>query len=149
MDERMKNKKFLQLQFCLLLLVCALLPDLGSFIGAPSLDIPALCCQLIGIVGSGLALLAFHKSMGGLPTPFVYIVWAGLLLALLVILPGVPQWLGYIAIIALLVSLYMAKDCLGVLWNSWGSQGAYYILLAILMHVYDSIGDNTLTGIAA
>ena len=149
MDERMKNQKFLQLQCCLLLLVCALLPDLGSFIGAPSLDIPALCCQLIGIVGSGLALLAFHKSMGGLPTPFVYIVWAGLLLALLVILPGVPQWLGYIAIIALLVSLYMAKDCLGVLWNSWGSQGAYFILLAILMHVYDSIGDNTLTGIAA
>lgn len=88
MDERMKDQKFLQLQFCLLLLVCALLPDLGSFIGAPSLDIPALCCQLIGIVGSGLALLAFHKSMGGLPTPFVYIVWAGLLLALLVILPG-------------------------------------------------------------
>jgi len=82
MDERMKNQKFLQLQFCLLLLVCALLPDLGSFIGVSSLDIPVLCCQLIGIVGSGLALLAFHKSMGGLPTPFVYIVGAGLLLAL-------------------------------------------------------------------
>ena len=149
MDERMKNQKFLQLQFCLLLLVCALLPDLGSFIGVSSLDIPVLCCQLIGIVGSGLALLAFHKSMGGLPTPFVYIVGAGLLLALLVILPGVPQWLGYIAIIVLLVSLYMAKNSLGIQWNSWGSQGAYFILFAILMHVYDSIGDNTLTGIAA
>lgn len=145
----MKNQKFLQLQFCLLLLICALFPDLGSLIGMPSLDIPVLCCQLLGLVGAGLALFTFYKNMGALPTPFVYVVGAGLLLALLVILPGIPEWLAYVAIIALLISLYMAKDGLGIQWNSWGSKGAYLILLAILMHVYDAIGDNTLTGIVA
>ena len=128
----MKNQKFLQLQFCLLLLMCALLPDLGSFIGMPSLDIPVLCCQLIGLVGAGLTLFAFYKSMGTLPTPFVYVVGSGLLLALLVILPGIPEWLAYVAIITILISLYMAKDGLGIQWNSWGSQGAYFILLAII-----------------
>lgn len=145
----MKNQKFLQLQFCLLLLMCSLLPDLGSLIGMPSLDIPVLCCQLIGLVGASLALFTFYKSMGALPTPFIYVVGVGLLLALLVILPGMPEWLAYVAIIALLISLYMAKDGLIIQWNSWGSKGAYLILLAILMHVYDGIGDNTLTGIVA
>jgi hypothetical protein len=43
----------------------------------------------------------------------------------------------------------MAKGSLGIQWNNQGSQGAYFILLAILLHVYDSIGDNTLTAIAA
>lgn len=35
MDERIKKQKFLQLQFCMLLLVCTLLPDLGSLLGLP------------------------------------------------------------------------------------------------------------------
>ena len=149
MDETMKNQKFLQLQFCLLLLVCTLLPDLGSLLGAPNLDIPVLCCQIIGIVGAGLSLYSFYQNWGTLPTPFVYIVGGGLLSALLSILFNSLEWMGYLAIIALFVSMYMAKGCLDIRWNSWGSQGAYLILLAILMHVYDGIGDNTLTGIVA
>lgn len=145
----MKKQKFLQLQFCLLLLMCALLPDWSSLLGAPSLDIPVLCCQLIGIVGASLTLYSFYKDLGTLPTPFIYIVGGGILFALCSILFSSLEWMGYIAVIALLVSLYMSKDCLGVKWNSWGSQGAYLILLAILMRVYDGIGDNTLTSIAA
>lgn len=149
MDERMKNRKFLQLQFSLLLLMCALLPDLGSLMGMINLDVPVICCQLVGLVGATLALFTFYKSMGALPTPFIYVVSVGLLLALLVILPGMPEWMAYIAVVALFISLYLSKESLGIQWNSWGSQGAYLILLAILMHVYDSIGDNTLTGIVA
>ncbi len=149
MEERVKNQKFLQLQFCLLLLACALLPDLGSLIGMPSMDVPVLCCQVIGIVGAGLSLYSFYQNMGTLPTPFIYIVGGGLLLALFSILFDSVEWMGYIAIIALLFSIYMSKESLGIKWNSWGSQGAYLILLAILMHVYNGIGDNTLTAIVA
>lgn len=49
------KQKFLQLQFCMLLVVCTLLPDFGSLVGSligmPDFDIPVFCCQIIGIVG--------------------------------------------------------------------------------------------------
>ncbi len=59
------------------------------------------------------------------------------------------MWLDYVSLIALLIAIFMAKDSLGIRWNHRGSQGAYLVLLAILLHVYDSIGDNVLTGVAA
>ena len=70
-------------------------------------------------------------------------------IALLTLIPNTPMWLDYVSLIALLIAVFMAKGSLGIQWNNQGSQGAYFILLAILLHVYDSIGDNTLTAIAA
>lgn len=61
------KQKFLQLQFCTLLVVCTLLPDLGSLVGSligmPDFDIPVFCCQIIGIVGGGLALFKIIMKM--------------------------------------------------------------------------------------
>lgn len=148
------KQKFLQLQFCMLLLACTLLPDLGSLVGSllglSNLDIPVLCCQIIGIVGGVLALYYFYKTLGKtLSVPFLILAGGGIFLALLTLIPDVPMWLDYVSLIALLIAIFMAKDSLGIRWNHRGSQGAYLVLLAILLHVYDSIGDNVLTGVAA
>lgn len=150
MDETMKKQKFVQLQFCLLLLVCTLLPDFTSLIGLPSVDIPVLCCKIIGLVGGGLALFTFYKSLGqALPMPFLVIAGSGLVLTLLTLFPGMPNWLNYIGLVVLLIAFFMSKGSVGIQWENAGSQGAYLVLMAILLRVYDSIGDTTVTGIAA
>lgn len=150
MEEKQRKQKFLQLQFCVLLLACTLLPDFGTLLGIPDFDIPVFCCQLVGIVGGALALYAFYQEMSkNLPVPFLACAGSGLLLGLLSLIPGIPSWLNYIGLVALLVALFMSKDSLGIQWNSKGSQGAYLILIAILLHVYDSIGDSTMTGVMA
>lgn len=150
MEEKVKKQKFLQLQFSMLLVVCTLLPDLGSLLGVPDFDIPVFCCQLVGIILGGMALYSFYKVMGtALPVPFLALAGGGLCFALLSLFPNMPAWLDYIGLIALLIALFMSKGSLGIQWKNWGSQGAYLIVLAILLHVYDSIGDTTMTGIAA
>lgn len=85
------KQKFLQLQFCTLLVVCTLLPDLGSLVGSligmPDFDIPVFCCQIIGIVGGGLALYSFYKTLGKeLPVPFLGLAGGGLFIALLTLI---------------------------------------------------------------
>ena len=77
MEEKVKKQKFLQLQFCMLLLLCTLLPDLGSIIGIPDFDIPVFCCKLVGIIGGAMALYSFHKEAGPVPTPFLAIAGGG------------------------------------------------------------------------
>ena len=59
MDEKVRKQKFLQLQFCMLLLVCTLLPDLGSLLGLPDFSVSVFCSQLVGVIGAGWALYAF------------------------------------------------------------------------------------------
>lgn len=150
MEAEVKKQKFLQLQFCMLLVVCTLLPDLGSLLGIPDFDIPVFYSQLVGIIGAGLALYAFYKSMGkALPVPFLALAGGGLALALISLIPDMPVWLDYISLIALLIALIMSKSSVSMQWSNPGSQGAYFILLAVLLHIYDSIGDTTMTGIAA
>lgn len=61
MDEKVRKQKFLQLQFCMLLLVCTLLPDLGSLLGLPDFSVSVFCSQLVGVIGAGWALYAFYK----------------------------------------------------------------------------------------
>lgn len=155
MEEKERKQKFLQLQFCLLLLALTVLPEfnIGAVFGLPSFNIPVFCCKVVGLVGAGLVLFRFYKSAeaasSALPTPFLATAGGGLVLVLLTMIPGMPGWLDYIALIALLVAIYLAKESLGIRWKCWGSQGAYLILLAVLMHVYDGIGDTIMTGLAA
>lgn len=60
----------------MLLVVCTLLPDLGSLLGVPDFDIPVFCCQLVGIVLGGIALFSFYQAMGNsLSVPFWF--WRG------------------------------------------------------------------------
>ena len=42
MDEKTKKMKFLQLQFCMLMMACTLLPDFWSLLGVPDFDVPIL-----------------------------------------------------------------------------------------------------------
>ena len=148
MDEKVKKQRFLQLQFCMLLLVCTLLPDLGALLDLPSFDVAVFCCQLVGIVGGALALYGFYKE-GPLPPMFLGLSGGGIVLGVLSLIPGVPVWLDYIGLIALLIALFMSSGALGIRWKSAGSQGAYLVLMAILLHVYNNIGDSTMSGIAA
>lgn len=156
----MKYQTFLQLQFCLLLLACTLLPDFASIIGdalasatfsvgISNFSIPVFLCQLTGIAGSAMALYKFHKGEEALPMPYLAIAGGGIVLAVLSLVPNLPDWLEYIVCVTLLVAFFMSKNSLGIQWKNEGSQGAYFILLAILLHVYDGIGDSILTGIAA
>lgn len=154
MEEQERKRKFLQLQFSMLLLACTLLPDFGalasSITGMPDFDIPVFCCQVIGIAGGGLGLYAFHLDMGkNLSFPFLALSGGGLLIALLSVFVELPMWLGYLGLIALLVALFMSKSSLGIQWDNRGSQGAYLILMAILLHVYDGIGDSMATHIVS
>ncbi|WP_297273113.1 hypothetical protein [uncultured Bacteroides sp.] len=150
MEEKVKKQKFLQLQFCMLLVACTLLPDFGSLLGIPDFDIPVFCCKLIGIIGGGMALYAFYQAMESeIPKPFLALSGGGLLLALISFIPDTPIWLEYIALIALLIALFISKNSLKMQWNKSGSQGAYLVLIAILLHIYDGIGDTTMTAIAA
>lgn len=149
MDEKTKKMKFLQLQFCMLMMACTLLPDFWSLLGVPDFDVAAFCCQAVGVVGAGLALYAFYKGGVQMPTPFLGIAGAGVLCGLLSLIPGMPDWLDYIGLVAALVALFMSRNSLGIRWASPASQGAYLVLMAILLHLYDSIGDSTTTGIAA
>lgn len=147
--------KFLQLQFCLLILVLTVLPEfdlIGSLFGF-SFDIPKFCCKVLGLVGGGMAFYYFYNEAQSksqqLPTPFLATAIGGMALVLLSMIPGVPSWLDYIALVVLLAAIYLCKDSVGIEWKNRGSQGAYFILLAVLLHVYNSIGDTLMTAIAA
>ena len=147
--------KFLQLQFCMLLLLLTVLPEfnlLSSLLGF-NFDIPKFACKVLGLIGGGMAFYYFYKDAQSksqqLPTPFLVTAIGGMALILLSMIPGIPSWLEYIAIILLLAALYLCKESLGIEWTNRGSQGAYFILLAVLLHVYNSIGDTMMTGIAA
>lgn len=147
--------KFLQLQFCMLLLLLTVLPEfnlLSSLLGF-NFDIPKFAYKVLGLIGGGMAFYYFYKDAQSksqqLPTPFLATAIGGMALILLSMIPGIPSWLEYIAIILLLAALYLCKESLGIEWSNRGSQGAYFILLAVLLHVYNSIGDTMMTGIAA
>lgn len=152
------TNKFLQLQFCLLLLLLTVLPSLPSFsisgaLFGFDLDIPKLCCKILGLVGGGLAFYYFYQQAESqskqLPTPFLITAIAGMALVLASMFPGVPFWIDYIAFVILIVAIYLCKGSVGIEWKNRGSQGAYLILLAVLLHVYNGIGNTTMTGIAA
>lgn len=150
MEERLEKQKFLQLQFCLLLVSCTLLPDFNSLFGVLDFDIPVFITKIIGIIGGSTALYYFYKkNQPQIPITYISFAGGGLLLSVLTLIPSIPTWLGYISLIALIIALFTSKNNLKIEWIRTGSQGAYLILIAILLHIYDSIGDNVLTGIAA
>lgn len=150
MEARLQKQKFLQLQFCLLLVICTLLPDFSSLFSLTDFDIPVFLSKIIGIIGASMALYHFYKTnQSQLPVVFVSFAGGGLLLSVLSLIPDVPNWVEYISLVALIVAFFLSKSNLKIEWETPGSQGAYLILIAILLHVYDSIGDTVLTGIAA
>lgn len=154
MEILTKKKQFLLLQFCLLLLACTTLPEFGfsvgdiagALFGGGGLSIPVIIARIIGIIGSGMALYWFYGNAADkLPLSFLCSAAGGIVLTLITLFPGTPDWLGYIAVAALFAALYLAKDSLDVDWKQESTQGAYLILLATLVHLYYNNVENKLT----
>lgn len=157
MEEMMKKKLFVQLQFCTLLLVCTLLPDFGSMLssafGLGGLSIVVIVSRIIGLVGAGMALYSLYTSSANegqhFPSPYLYSLGGGLVLTLISLIPDIPVWLDYVALIALLVGMYLGKSSLSISWKTLSTQGAYLILLASLLHLYSDIDSKISTNVAA
>ena len=165
MTEETKKKYFVLLQFCALLTACTLLPDFGSMTSSmlssamssfvpgmsssgSSLSNIVLFCRLAGIVGTAWAFFnIYHDLKEQLPMSYVCITAGSLLFALYATFDD--SWVQYIALIGMFVTLYMSKNALGMEWKQDSSQGAYIILLAILLHVYYNIDGKISTSIAA
>lgn len=78
--------KFLQLQFCMLLLLLTVLPEfnlLSSLLGF-NFDIPKFACKVLGLIGGGMAFYYFYKDTQSksqqLPTPFLATAIGGMAL---------------------------------------------------------------------
>lgn len=154
MNELTKKKQFLQLQFSVLLLVCSLLPDFGNMLSAAlglgGLSYAVIIARVIGLIFGGWALYNFYQATGGkLPTVFLGGDGGGLVLTLITLIPGMPTWLDYIALVALLFGLWVSKTSLGVEWKTLSSQGAYLILLACLLNCYHAVDPKISTSIAS
>lgn len=153
-DELTEKKRFFQLQFSMLLIVCSLLPDFGNMIsealGFGGLSIAVIIARVLGIVFGGWALYYFYQAKGGkLPIPFLCSVGGGLLLTLITLIPGTPTWLDYIALVVLLFGLWVSKTSLRIEWRTLSSQGAYLILLACLLNCYHAVDPKISTSIAS
>lgn len=155
MEEALKKKYFVQLQFCTLLTACTLLPDFGaifaSMLGSSSgLETPVLIARVIGVAGAGWALYSLYNSMKEqIPTPYMCIMGAGLVLAIIPIITSGYDVVGYVALILLFIALYMGKQSLNIVWKQAGTQGAYLIMFAVLLHIYYNIDGKISTAIAA
>lgn len=154
MEETLKKKQFVQLQFSLLLLALTTLPDFGdmisSAIGLGGMSIPVILGRVIGLIGGCLALKGLYATMGkDIPTSYLCVTCVGMVLVLISFIPDTPMWLDYVALILLFCAVYMGKNSLQIEWKSESTQGAYLVLLATLMHVYYNIDDKIATAIAA
>ncbi|MBO4994809.1 MAG: hypothetical protein J6C78_02455 [Muribaculaceae bacterium] len=162
MENRIKKSNYLQLQCCLALLACTLLPDfgdmlssaVGSALGAPSIltsdfDFIVFICQIAAIVGAGIALKAFYDADKQLQTPMAVMNGGGLAIAIVSMIPSVPDWLQYIALVLLLGALFTNKKNLGVQLSSQAGIAAYMILISMILTTYNDIDDTMMTSVAA
>lgn len=157
METTTKKQLFVQLQFGLLILACSALPEIGlasmfstMLGGGSSINFVLLATKLIGVIAAGMALYKFYQELGNdLPAPYLGITGGGILIALLTAIPGIPSWLTYVALVLLLISFFQGKQTLDVNWTGLGTQGAYVILMALLLRFFSNINDNWITGIVA
>lgn len=148
-------KNFLKAHCCTLVLVLALLPefDLVAMMTGIDLNVAMIITQLVCVVGIGMSLMKLmaqkRERQEPLPVPFMALNGGGAFLALLSLIPSMPDWMGYVALIALFVSLFMTKNIWLVQWQQMPTQGAFLILLALLMHIFNFVNNTTATSVAA
>lgn len=149
------TKNFLLLQCCTLLLALTLLPefDLVSMLTGIELDIPVIICKLIGVAGIGVSLLRISKNKQetseAIPVPLFALSGGGALLCLFSLVPSFPSWMSYIGLVLLFISLFISKKMLLIEWNKVAANGAYLILLAVILHTFSFINNTTATITAA
>ena len=150
--EQTRKKQFLLLQSGLLVALLTLLPSFGfvEIVAGVDLSIVARIAKLAAIIVAALGLFKLLGSNSGAPMPTALLVCGGLgLLITLVSIINTPMWLEIIGVILLFVALMFARGNFNIRWNSPGAEGAYLILLAMLLHIYNSIDGTLFTGLAA
>jgi len=148
-------RSFLWLQCCLLLLFVGSLPqlDMVSMLTGVNMDVLSMLYALVfGVIG-GVYLFRFFQweKAGGNKVSMSFFVSAavGIVLAPLASINVLPDWCGYLALVALGVALWMAKDSLKMSWSKVSSRGAYLILLALVLRFYQGVDEHFLTNVAA
>lgn len=154
--EITRVKKYLMLQTGLLLLALTLLPSfsLSSVFGMPDFNMTQILCKIGGLVLGVKGLLYFFNETKSqqkmLPMPFLISAGIGLLFGLLSLIPnGTPDWLDWLGCAALLVAFFLSTGAVAFKWNNAGTQGAYIILMATIVHFYNNVDNTTMTGFAA
>lgn len=150
-----KNKLFLQLQSCMLLLLLTTIPDFNLFkmVTGVETSIVIILTKLFGIAGSGYALFKLYNMYQTEKNVFPIILLAcsglGSVFVLVALFSPDLDWLEYIALIILAVALYTSKKSLNIEWPTQAVQGAYIILMAAILYMFESIEGSFLISIAA
>ena len=153
--KRNRIKNFLLLQCSMLLLLMVMLPqfDLLEIAAGIDFNIIVICCKLVFCVFGGIVLFrSFNMSKleeENIPLPFFVSAAVGFIVVLLSVFNVLPMWLEYLAIPAFAVALFLAKSSLKIEWNKTSSRGAYFILLALVLHLYKGIDDASLVSLGA
>lgn len=153
--EQTRVKKYVGMQAGLLLLALTVLPsvNLSSAFGVPDFNFMQIICKILGLVLAGMGVLYFHKEATAenksLPIPFLATAGAGMVLVLLTLIPSLtPDWLDWLGCIILIVAFFLGKGAVKMEWNNAGTCGAYIILLATMLHLYNSVDDTIMTTLA-
>lgn len=153
--ETKKMKNYLLLQCCVLIGMLSLLPqfDVVSLMGGVDLNLVVMLSKVIVCVLGGLSLyrlITGLKEEGkDMPLPYVLLIALGLVIVFLSVISVSPLWLEYVGAIALLVGIFMGKKAFAVNWDMEAQAGAYLILLALFMQLYEKIDDTMMTSITA
>lgn len=150
--EQTRKKQFLLLQSGLLVAFLTLLPSFSliEIVSGVNLSILARLVKLVAIVAACIGLFKLLGNKTGAPMPVALLACAGLgLLITLISVANAPMWLEIIGLILLFVALLLCGSNFNIRWNSTGAEGAYLILLAMLLHIYDSVDSSLFTSIAA
>lgn len=153
--EQTRVKKYVGMQAGLLLLALTVLPsvNLSSAFGVPDFNFMQIICKILGLVLASMGVLYFHKEATAenksLPIPFLATAGAGMVLVLLTLIPSLtPDWLDWLGCIILIVAFFLGKGAVKMEWNNAGTCGAYIILLATMLHLYNSVDDTIMTTLA-
>lgn len=153
--ERKLLKNYLLLQCCMLIAFLSVLPqfDLMTAMMGFDMNIMVILSKLVTCVGGGLALLRLTGNLKseGKEIPLLFLIGAGtgLLIVLVSVTPVLPAWLEYAALVLLGIAMFMSKSTLNIIWPKDGMQGAFMILLALCLHLYNGIDSSVMTKIGA
>ncbi len=151
--ENLRN--FIIFQFSVLLLMLTTLPEINILeaLGVDMFDFKEAVCKIVGVVFAAKSLKFFmddFKAEGKeLQMPLLVSAGIGLVLALITIIPSIPMWVEIIGFVALTVALILSKKSLEVEFANDGVKGAYMILLAILLNLFNDIDGTLLVSIAS
>jgi len=110
-------------------------------------NIPVIICTLVASIGILLTLFKHNKELSPL---YIGISGIGSGIALLSLIPNLlPDWLKYIALITLVTAFFIAPKNWNIQWKKQSAQGAYIILIALVLHTFLLINETMLTSIMA